>query len=172
MEIIDSFLGKSLKTTIHNTNDNHSEFFRLASSIMADKEFLPRLLDHTNESITDLVNEATKLDDSLKICDNLDAFRIAIPNNKSEKRGYYRILELDRKNKFINIRNFSQSQFEKANRFYTSLELKYKDDEHKDVVFIQSGSIEEVKKAYPNYFGGAHIMINLFHDLRESQHEL
>ena len=43
VEIIDAFLGKSLKTTLVTEGDKYAEIFRYASSIMADREFLPRM---------------------------------------------------------------------------------------------------------------------------------
>lgn len=166
VEIIDAFLGKSLKTTLPSRGDKHAEFFRYASSIMADKEFLPRIHEHAKLSSDELIQRLLQLDDELNMMDHLDAFRIAIPDKPVKKKSYYRILELDRKNKNIAVYVYPEKEFTQANADYAQLEMKYKNSPQIDIVFVQAGTMEEVKRAYPNYFGEADTMIQLIKELR------
>jgi ppGpp synthetase/RelA/SpoT-type nucleotidyltranferase len=168
VEIIDAFLGKSLKTTLVTEGDKHAEFFRYASSIMADREFLPRIQKHTALTSTELIQKLLKLDSELRVADNLDAFRIAIPDQPSKQKSHYRILILDRKSKNIAIHIYPEKKFDEANSEYAELEMKYKEDPAMDIVFVQAGTMEEVKRAYPNYFGEADTMIKLVRDLRKN----
>lgn len=166
VEIIDAFLGKSLKTTLPSKGDKHAEFFRYASSIMADKEFLPRIQEHAKLSSDELIRRLLHLDDELKIMDHLNAFRIAIPEETTKQKSHYRILELDRKNKNIAIYIYPEKEFSQANADYARLEIDHKDNPQIDIVFVQAGTMEEVKRSYPNYFGDADTMIQLIKGLR------
>ncbi len=46
--------------------------------------------------------------------------------------------------------------------------MTYKNNPEMDIVFVQAGTMEEVKRAYPNYFGEAHTMIQLIRETRKT----
>ena len=133
---------------------------------MADREFLPRIREHVDLSSDELIVKLLQLDDELNIIDHLDAFRIAIPDKPTKEKSHYRILELDRKEKNIAVYVYPEKEFAQANTDYARMEVDHKNDPQIDIVFVQAGTMEELKRAYPNYFGEADTMIQLIKGLR------
>lgn len=84
----------------------------------------------------------------------LRTFNLAVhtvTNDKEKNAGYY-ILLLDLKTYFVTIERYKKSQLLEATKFYDDQEAKYKDDTDKNLVMVSAKSLNDLKKAYPNYF--------------------
>lgn len=157
VETVGTFLEHSLKSS--EGPDEWLNFFSLVSSAFAyqEKTTLVPGYEHLNKEQTfqrtaaeaerlGIVNMLTSYSSALK----------AIPSGKSRSAYYLVELELTGDNKRVNITPFSLDRLEEANAMYTQVEQQVAQGKASQVVLVSAGSIDSLKKAYPNYFLDTH----------------
>jgi len=151
VETMGTYLEHSLKSS--EGPKKWLDFFSLTGSAFAHMEKTPPVPGY--EDLTDLqtyhkVHNAIK---SLNIFNRLSAFTIATKHVISDKkRGAYHLLILDLEKKIVRIHSYPKSDLKNANKQYITEEHKANQNEALQVVLVSTGSIENLKKAYPNYF--------------------
>ena len=96
--------------------------------------------------------ECFNLTNELKVIDILKALRISARQIEIEKfNGDYYLINIDVKEKFVNILTFKKSDYEIASVKYLRLEKEVNENENA-VVLVSASSIKSLKKAYPSYF--------------------
>lgn len=148
VEVVGTFTRQALKASI-GTND-WLDFFRYISA-----EFAKLENDPVCASLQDIdTNEKVLiLSQQLLVAEKLKAFTATTMHlHKTNKKKQLYILILDTKKKRVSIKSFSSVAVTAANSEYSGLELKYANDDTKDVVLVSAKSIMELRKAYPNYF--------------------
>jgi len=170
VEIIDSFLGKSLKTSLSKEVDEPLFFklFKNLSGLMALEEKLPMPKGLTFE-VGALIGETLQMIDESNLISNLSAFVIAIDNMHPSDSAPYYIIHLDREERKVHFRQFKPKEFKLANTLYSQLEFQYKNDKRHDILLVGAKSISELRSAYPNYFGGAELLIEFIEDLQNGE---
>lgn len=144
------FTKTSLKSS--QGSDEWLNFFKIVSSLFAIKEDLPKLEEHSNKSMEELMIDCYTLTKKLNIIAILKALRISAKQIEVDKySGEYYIININITQMFVNIMTFKKREFEKASDEYLKLEKEIEDTKN-EVVLVSSSSIKSLKKAYPSYF--------------------
>lgn len=127
-------------------------FFKIVSSLFAIKEKLPVLEEHANLSMEELMFECERQTEKLKVIDILKALRVSVKQIEIKKfSGDYYIININVKEKIVQIYTFKKSEFERASEEYLKIEKTITENESA-VVFVASSSLKSLRKAYPSYF--------------------
>ena len=159
VETMGTFLDYSLKSS-----DGPKEwlnFFSLAGCAFAHLEntqLVPGYEEKTKKEIyTKTLYEAERL----CIYEQLQAFSIADRQIRIDKKqGTYHLVILNLEKKSVSIRTYSQKHLELANREYIKYEKRISMGENLQVVLVSAGSINNLRRAYPNYFLDTNEFIN------------
>lgn len=139
-------------------NEAYLRFFALVSSLFAIEEGLP-IVPNTSDDINELINEIRYLDKYYAILAKLETIRKAVKVtelNPNLPKGYH-LLELNLQNKGLKIYSFHPTDIQAASAYYNMMERR--GDKTLDVVLVSANSFDELKKAYPNYFGDVGMFI-------------
>ncbi|MGJ1360828.1 RelA/SpoT domain-containing protein [Sphingobacterium spiritivorum] len=146
--------GIITKTSLKSNQgpDEWLDFFKVVSSLFAIKEKLPRLEEHQQLSMEQLMVKCYQYCDRLNVLTKLKAIRVSTNKIEAENfRGDYYLLNINIKEMFVNIQVFNKNQFEYATTEYINLEKSINENENA-VVLVSATSIKTLKKAYPSYF--------------------
>ncbi len=146
--------GILTKTSLKSSQgpDEWLDFFKIVSSLFAIKEVLPVLKEHSQFTMEELMIQCYKFTEKLKVIDILKALRISARQIEIDKfNGDYYLININVKEKFVNIMTFKKSDFELASDEYLKLEKSIKENENA-VVLVAASSIKALRKAYPSYF--------------------
>lgn len=159
VETVDFFSRQTLK--LGGGDENWKEFFRLTSSAFAIKEN-KTIVNGTTPNKKELYSKIKELAEQLEVIKTFSnwtsALRIADENKKNTKSQLF-LLELDILREKLDIHYYKKGEEEKATREYSELEKKYYYGDNKkergkdyDIVLVSVESLNNLKKAYPNYF--------------------
>lgn len=157
VETVGTFLEHSLKSS--EGPDEWLKFFSLASSAFAHLEKTPLVPGYEDlsreETFVNTADEATRLGVRDLLMGYSSAVN-AIPST-GQRSAYYLVeLELGGSSKSVNITSFSRDRLEEASARYTELEQEVAKGKEAQVVLVSAGSIDSLKRAYPNYFLDTH----------------
>lgn len=157
VETVGTFLAHSLKSS--EGPDVWLKFFSLAGSAFAHLEDSPLVPGYESLSKVETFSATTVESQRLGVRDMLVGYSSAvkaIPTGTS--RGAYYLVELNLKGeqKSVSIIPFARDQLEKANIEYSKAEKRAADGEDIQVVLVSAGSVESLRRAYPNYFLDTH----------------
>ncbi|MEQ5834084.1 RelA/SpoT domain-containing protein, partial [Marinobacter sp. NFXS9] len=166
VETMGLFLNKALKSS--EGPDEWLDFFALAGSafaILEKQNVAPIHEKYTSEEVLGLVvSEA----DRLNVVEQLDLFNMTADQISNDHRsGGYHIVLLDSKARVSFVESFGRRKLAEANKRYTQIEKEVKDDDDKQVVLVAAGSIDQLRKAYPNYFLDTREFISKLSEIRE-----
>ena len=157
VETVGTFLEHSLKSS--EGPDEWLNFFALVSSAFAhtEKTSLVPGYEHLSKKETfqrtDL--EATRLEVRKMLIGYSSAVK-AIPSGKARSAYYLVELDLSGESKSVKITPFSRERLDEANTRYTEAEQEVSIGKAAQVVLVSAGSIDSLKRAYPNYFLDTH----------------
>jgi ppGpp synthetase/RelA/SpoT-type nucleotidyltranferase len=166
VEIIDTFTGQALKASQGETD--WQEFFKYVSAEFSRLESKPI---GTHVDGIDTLKEAISLEKKLTAIEKLKAFTVTtdiIIGRRSQHRRAeikntdYLILELEENAKQIRITQYSQKELQNASDKYLDLEKRASKEQKYDVVLVSASSIQNLKKAYPNYFADSDEFIKYY----------
>ena len=104
----------------------------------------------------------------LKITEKLGAFRIAFNAiTQDPHRGSYFLIVLDPKLKEVNITTYAKSRLDDASRDYAMTEKEIEDGAASQAVLVAAASIDQLRRAYPNYFLDTRDFLNLLSGFTE-----
>jgi len=158
----------TLEQTSFKTGDGHldwREFFTLLSSRFAIKEGSTILSQH--EILTKVQIEkklVTKIKE-MNIIEQLNAYTSIYTSNWRNERskgrsGKYALLTLNTINNTTNVSIFPENKFNKALEDYSEIEKNYHSSSEINVVLVNLDNIENLEKAYPNYFMDTKVLSN------------
>lgn len=145
VETVGTFLNASLKSDQGPTE--WLDFFKLISSLIALYENCNTVPD-TPSSKSEIISAIKKLDSKYSILAQLstiDASCNFIQKNKINSRKIY-VLVIKEQGKNVEVSDYKK--LEEANKHYIEAEK----DERNNAVLVSAASIENLRKAYPNYF--------------------
>lgn len=156
VETVGTFLQHSLKSS--EGPEEWLKFFSLAGSAFACLEESP-LVPGFEELDREATFSATALEaNRLAIRKMLVGYSSAvqaIPTGTA--RGAYYLIELVLKGEQkVLITPFSRDQLERANTEYSKAEKRVAQGNDSQVVLVSAGSVESLRRAYPNYFLDTH----------------
>ncbi|MBW8017674.1 MAG: RelA/SpoT domain-containing protein [Planctomycetes bacterium] len=151
VETMGTFLRTSLKSS--EGPDKWLDFFTLSGTAFAHLEGTPPLKGYEHFSDRDIFQLVTETAKALDVRGKLSVFSVAvdaISNNNC--RGSRHLVLLDIISKTVKIKSFANNQLQEANDEYFKLEKEITNDRNKQVVLVSATNIDELKRAYPNYF--------------------
>lgn len=157
VETVGTFLEHSLKSS--EGPDEWLNFFSLVSSAFAYQEKTALVPGYELLTKEQTFKQTAAEAKRLGIVDMLTSYSSAlkaIPSGKARSAYYLVELELTGDNKRVNITPFSLDRLEEANAMYTQVEQQIAQGKASQVVLVSAGSIDSLKKAYPNYFLDTH----------------
>ena len=164
VETVGTFLRSPLKSSIGP--DEWLEFFSRFSSVLHIKEHEPRTYKKSDQ----FLEEAKKLGE---IAERLDAQRRLsgfgsiikyIEGDKRRNRSIY-LLNLKPVEGIITVYGYSTSESAAAISHYRDLEQDADISVAEDVVLVNASSVQELRKAYPNYFMDTRRLVRELHAL-------
>lgn len=157
VETVGTFLEHSLKSS--EGPDEWLNFFALVSSAFShfEKTALVPGYEHLSKSETfqKTANEALRLGVRDMLIGYSSAVK-AIPSGKARSAYYLVELDLTEESKSVKITPFSRERLEEANTRYSEVEQEVSNGKAAQVVLVSAGSIDSLKRAYPNYFLDTH----------------
>lgn len=138
-------------------DEEWKEFFSYLSSYFSLKENCNPKEEHLDFSEKKIRSNLKKIIKKLKVIEKLNASTNSIEvvvkkHNEKGRMGKYALLELDLKNNVTSIEIFNKKDVAKAIQIYTEKELEMKDEDMKNIVFVNIEDIQKIQKSYPNYF--------------------
>jgi putative GTP pyrophosphokinase len=156
VETAGTFLEHSLKSS--EGPEEWLKFFALAGSAFAYIEGSARVPGFESISRIETYRRTAQEAQRLRIRDMLLGYSSAVreiaPGTK--RAAFYLVqLNLEEEEKTVSITPFARDQLERANAAYAEVE-KQASLTGSQVVLVSAGSIESLKRAYPNYFLDTH----------------
>lgn len=159
LETIDTFTGQALKTKISGSDERWKRFFVLMSDAIAILERQPRVPGAPKDPY-ELSAELRDICKQLNIPNVLLglAAGLSVSEELPGTAGIY-VLSLDSENKVTGIVRFRSTK--KADDFYLEREKQNKDKPHIQTVMVKIDSINDLKRAYPNYYSDTHEFVKV-----------
>lgn len=148
--------GLITKTPLKSSQgaDEWLNFFKVVSSLFAIKEHLPILKEHieNNYQMKDLMIILYNMNKKYNHGDTLKALRVSSIQAQKERyqNGYY-ILNINFKQKVVNVTAFPKENETEATNLYSELERLALDNINA-VVLVSVPKMKELQEAYPSYF--------------------
>lgn len=156
VETVGTFLQHSLKSS--QGPEEWLKFFSLTGSAFAyleESPLVPGYLGLNRETTFKRTTAAAKRLAIKNILEGYSSALQAIPSGTI--RGAYYLIELVLKNEQkVLITPFSKDQLEKANTAYADAEKRIAQNDGSQVVLVSAGSVDSLRRAYPNYFLDTH----------------
>ena len=156
VETMGVVVGQDLKSS--RGNSDYLEFFvalSAAFSCIEGTPLAPKFEGKTREQIFKIVVDMAK---KLHIKDKLSAYLIGVDHaSKTNSKMKYFLLELDTDEKRMTLTGYERA--ENANTAYERTEAEFAGDSSKDVVLVSVEKNEQLKKAYPKYYGDSKSLI-------------
>jgi putative GTP pyrophosphokinase len=158
VETMGTFLDHALKSS--EGPKMWLNFFSLTGSAFAHIEKTPPVLGYENltkeETFSDVIEKARSLDVRPKLL----AYSVAAERVYADRKsGSYHLVILNPREKTVTISSYSQSNLEEASQKYSEAERRIADGEPIQAVLVSAGSIDKLRRAYPNYFLDTHEFI-------------
>lgn len=161
VETAGTFLNQSLKSS--EGADDWLKFFSIVSAGFSFEEGCPigeTWSSYSRSQIIDLIRLSAE---DLGVHDKLSAFSLALHvSNQYENQGscyYLIVLEPDKQE--VTIKSYSRSRLDEANADYSKEEDELKEKSSKQVVLVSASSLDQLRKAYPNYFLDTEEFLNI-----------
>ena len=158
VETVDAFTKKGLKDGV-GIDVKWQRFFALMGTFIAAKE-RSRAVPNTPSETRELNDELRSLAKQLNVIQHLASYTATVNFDRIPDARFY-LLELDASKGQTLLRGFKEDEFEKAEQLYLSREKELFGEFGKDVVLVSVGSLESLKRAYPNYFADSNVFIGI-----------
>lgn len=159
VETMGTFLNYALKSS--EGPDEWLDFFTLTGSAFACLEGTPPVPgydDLDEKRIYKLVRERTR---QLDIKEKLHTFSVAADAIYTDKkRGSYYLIVLHPKELRVSISTYTKRSLDLASRRYGEVEQQIAKGEPVQAVLVSTGDLDNLKRAYPNFFLDTHEFIN------------
>ena len=165
VETMGTFLNQPLKAS--QGSDEWLEFFSLTGDAFARLESCPSVPRYSQYKNSTIYIETTREAERLKVEDQLKAFTVAAHAiSKDDQLGHYHLIILDVVRKRVTIESYGRKRLEEANLRYTDLEKKIANGRELQAVLVSAGPIDDLKRAYPNYFLDTQIFLKVLNSIK------
>jgi len=154
IETVDFFTRQAIKS--NEGQREWMDFFKLVSSAFAKIEDCPCVPDTTTDEKI-LYQQIKEKESQLNVIKVMKGWTKAVKvfeesGKKLPKGIQYFLLELDILREKLNISGYTKNQEQKAIERYAEIEKKNTGKKEFDVVLVGADNINDLRKAYPNYF--------------------
>ena len=166
VETMGTFLDHALKAS--EGPEEWLNFFSLAGSAFAHLENATPVPGYEKLSKTETFEKVEAEAVRLDVRQRLNAFAVvanAISNDK--QKGSYHLIVLNTEKKQVSIWSYVKDRLEEANLRYTEEEGRIAQREPIQVVLVATGSIENLQRAYPNYFLDTREFVMKLNEMRD-----
>lgn len=129
------------------------DFFSIVSSAFSFSENCPVVTAHQNltkKEIFELVKEREK---ELGVRHRLRGFAVAIDHiTQRRTKSAYNLITLNLQTMRLSVTPFSKSDLDRGMEAYLNIEREIASGQPFQAVLVSAGSIDSLKRAYPNYF--------------------
>lgn len=151
VEIFEAFMGENFKSS--KGSQEWLDFFALAASAFAYKEKQPVIPAHADMSREELLRQLKEKMDSLHVLEVMQGFTLTDTlSSKHKHQGGHVLLIFDAAEKVATVRYYTTSEYEEAYSAYIRAEEENRGRQDRQVVLVKMTSIQQLEKAYPNYF--------------------
>jgi|UPI000372F8B9 ppGpp synthetase/RelA/SpoT-type nucleotidyltranferase len=151
VETMGTFLEKPLKSS--QGPEDWLLYFRLVSAGFALLEKTPVPAAYQDHTMLEVFSKIRSESVRLQVNEKLSAFTVAVNHiSQRSRNSKYHLITLNTKKRVVSIKNYSGSQLAQANIDYTNIEKEVNSGAPIQAVLVSAGSIENLRKAYPNYF--------------------
>jgi hypothetical protein len=162
VETVDSLLNQKIKTG--GGDDLWRRFFALTSSFIALKERRPTV-PGTPSTMVEIVPEIKEIAKRIRAKDHLLGLASSVVHMTDKQKKYKNagayILKLDLDKKTISTIMFLKKDLKDATDEYLKLEKEFYGNESVQVVLVFVAKINDLRKAYPNYYLNVTDFINV-----------
>lgn len=128
-------------------------FFALTSSAFAHIEKSKLVPGYEQLSQKETFEKVAKAQTDLKVLDKLQGYAVAANSMiPKENTWYYHLIVLNTDDRTVNVESFSREGLKEAMTAYGKAEMRASMGEKIDPVLVSAGPLEQLRKAYPNYF--------------------
>lgn len=151
VETMDTLLGQALK--YRQGDKAWQEFFAITSSAFAYMENAPLVPLYANMSYDETAAAVKDAEVKLGALEKMSGFSVAVDAIAKGSRGIsYHLLILNSLEKTVSIQGYDRESFAQAEEDYSKIEKRAIDGESLEPVLVSAGSIEKLRRAYPNFF--------------------
>lgn len=151
VETMGTFLGQALKSG--QGEAEWRNFFTVSGAALAVVEKTAPVPGYEDYQPGDVFKELATAESRLRVLEKLNGFAVAANKITAERgQGAYHLIVLDSLNRTVSIRPYAVARLEQANFDYAAIEQRTKMGEPIEAVLVSAGPIDNLKKAYPNYF--------------------
>ena len=159
----------TLEKTSFKTGEGTEEwkhFFRLLSSRFAIKENTPLLAEHEIYSAKQIEQQLIATIRKLNIIEQLNTYTSLYSSDWRSMRakgrsGKYALITLDTIRNNTDVKFFAESKFQEALNQYAAIEKVHHSSNDINVVLVNLDNINNLERAYPNYFMNTKLLVNL-----------
>lgn len=167
VETMGTFLGQALKS--RQGDKEWLDFFAITSSAFAYKENttpIPRYKDLSRKETFSAVAEAEANLDALE---KMNGFSVAVDHivkgRGKGKSWSYHLIILNSLQKTVQIIPYDRESFKKAMMIYSRVEAEAAKGKKIEPVLVSAGPIDELRKAYPNFFLDIGDFMSIVHEI-------
>ncbi|WP_203323118.1 RelA/SpoT domain-containing protein [Pseudoxanthomonas beigongshangi] len=165
VETVDTFMGQHIK--IGKPNPAWAEFFLLVSAAFAreEREPLPDAL--RGLAWENLLHRLFELEHDLQVRARLRGFTVAASHITTPERrlAAYHVVVLNMATRHLTVQSFSGREQARAHELYSYEESRTAAGEPIDAVLVPGGTVQQLRKAYPNYFLDTKVFVRKLDDL-------
>jgi ppGpp synthetase/RelA/SpoT-type nucleotidyltranferase len=152
VEISQTFTGQALKSKVKSASDAWLRFFVLMGGAMALREKCPEVPGVPGNR-KELVEELRHLANQEKILELLSGWGQAMQRVEAAASGQEQfLLVLDPTKKRLQVTPYTQNRLLEAQEEYLLAEKRAESDPQIQVVLVSVNSLDDLRKAYPNYY--------------------
>ena len=151
VETVDAFTQENLK--FGKGASNWRRFFRLMGSVHAVLEKTP-VVHGTPDDASALRKELRELEQELKVIRNLKSYATLaehITRQQGDQQRDWYLIRMMPIAGTVSVQGFLLNQFDDAKRLLAESEQEFESTSNQ-VVLVATGSLNELRRAYPNYF--------------------
>ncbi len=146
-----TFLGQALKS--RQGDREWIDFFALISSAFAFKEKTPLIPRFMHFSRFETLQEIKKAEKQLGALEKMRGFSVAVDAITKKGKGWsYHLIVLNSLEHKVQITPYERSDFKQAMLDYSEVEATAAKGVKIEPVLVSAGPIDNLRKAYPNFF--------------------
>ncbi|HMO41670.1 MAG TPA: RelA/SpoT domain-containing protein [Kiritimatiellia bacterium] len=154
VETMGTLLGQALKS--RQGDKEWLDFFALVSSAFAHKEGTPPVPRFSHLGYSETCNAIRAAEKKLTALDKMKAFSVAVQSiskNKAIQTGSsFHLIVLNSIKRTVQVRSYDRANLQKALDDYSSVEKEASRGDSVEPVLVGAGSVNNIRKAYPNFF--------------------
>jgi hypothetical protein len=146
-----TFLGQALKSG--QGEREWRDFFKVAGAALAISEKTPAVPGFELQTAHEIFLGVERAEARLHVLEKLRGFAVATDRITTQRgKGAYHLVVLDSSKRTVSIQPYSKARLEQANIDYAEIEQRTKAGDPIEAVLVSVGSVDMLRKAYPNYF--------------------